>query len=122
MVDDGEITGIIDWETLGWYPDFWELMIATKGSGLSYKWMTELSLVFGQQPHSSSQYERVLFDVFFRQWTSSSFLYAHNILKHHRDIPSRITELLKRFHVLDFNRASFTLRRFAIRIWPLDRS
>lgn len=69
MVDDGEITGIIDWETLGWYPDFWELMMAAKGSSLSSKWKTELSMVFGQQPHFSDQYERVLFDVFFRQWT-----------------------------------------------------
>lgn len=69
MVDDGEITGIIDWDTLGWYPDFWELMMATKGSGLSSKWISELSLAFGQRPHASDHYERVLFDVFFRQWT-----------------------------------------------------
>ncbi|KAF8149944.1 kinase-like domain-containing protein [Crassisporium funariophilum] len=24
MVDGEKITGLVDWETLGWYPDFWE--------------------------------------------------------------------------------------------------
>ena len=24
MVSDGHISGIIDWETAGWYPDYWE--------------------------------------------------------------------------------------------------
>jgi hypothetical protein len=37
-----EITGIVDWECAGWYPDYWEMAIMWKGSRGSYdfpKWM-----------------------------------------------------------------------------------
>jgi aminoglycoside phosphotransferase len=68
MVDGEEITGILDWETLGWYPDFWEFMGATRSSSFSSNWVNELSLVLGRQTGSSRQYASILFDVFFRPW------------------------------------------------------
>ncbi|KAK7462346.1 hypothetical protein VKT23_007947 [Stygiomarasmius scandens] len=30
MLQDGHIVGIIDWDTFGWYPDFWDVMMAVK--------------------------------------------------------------------------------------------
>lgn len=32
MVKDGQVVAILDWETFGWYPDFWEYMILFSGS------------------------------------------------------------------------------------------
>ena len=37
MVQDGHITGIIDWETAGWLPDYWEFTTALRGP----KWHPE---------------------------------------------------------------------------------
>ncbi|KIM46569.1 hypothetical protein M413DRAFT_441655 [Hebeloma cylindrosporum] len=65
MVDNGEITGILDWETLGWYPDFWELMAATRGA--ITPWRNELILALGPECESSQQYPRVLHDIFSRR-------------------------------------------------------
>ncbi|KAF8066990.1 kinase-like domain-containing protein [Lyophyllum atratum] len=67
MVDDGTITGLVDWETLGWYPDFWELMAALRGSSTP-KWCDELSIALGPESDLSLQYTSVLYDVFFRLW------------------------------------------------------
>lgn len=33
MVDQGRITGVIDWETAGWFPDYWEYANMMKPSG-----------------------------------------------------------------------------------------
>ncbi|KAH9922961.1 uncharacterized protein B0H18DRAFT_1182825 [Fomitopsis serialis] len=35
MVKDGHITGIIDWEAAGWYPEYWEFTTMLKGLRLS---------------------------------------------------------------------------------------
>lgn len=31
MIRDGRIVAIIDWESAGWYPEFWEYVFAMRG-------------------------------------------------------------------------------------------
>ncbi|GLB42414.1 hypothetical protein LshimejAT787_1104290 [Lyophyllum shimeji] len=69
MVDGDLITGLVDWETLGWYPDFWELMAATRSSGKNMDiWIDELSTQLGPLSEVEDQYVSVLHDVAFRFW------------------------------------------------------
>ncbi|KAF8950807.1 kinase-like domain-containing protein, partial [Flammula alnicola] len=47
LVEDGKIVAIIDWDTFGWYPDFWELLSVWRAGGVSKKWRGALEGVFG---------------------------------------------------------------------------
>ncbi|EPQ56483.1 kinase-like protein [Gloeophyllum trabeum ATCC 11539] len=38
MIHDGHISGIIDWEYAGWFPDYWEYTQILRGSSLSWWW------------------------------------------------------------------------------------
>ncbi|KIM46577.1 hypothetical protein M413DRAFT_441664 [Hebeloma cylindrosporum] len=67
LVDGGEITGVVDWETLGWYPDFWERMAASRVLE-TQQWQDELSIALGPINDLSAQYPAVLGDTFFRPW------------------------------------------------------
>jgi len=67
MVHGLDITGIVDWELFGWYPDFWELMMASRGS-CDDKWLLELDAAMGPEKEISINYRSVLNDVFFRPW------------------------------------------------------
>lgn len=67
MVQGSDITGILDWELFGWYPDFWELMMASRGS-CNDRWQLELEAALGQESEISMNYRSVLGDIFFRQW------------------------------------------------------
>lgn len=42
MVHDDEVTGIIDWETAGWYPGYWEYTSAWHVSPLNEFWRAEV--------------------------------------------------------------------------------
>jgi len=38
LVRGDKITGIIDWETAGWYPSYWEYTTASQVSSMNYFW------------------------------------------------------------------------------------
>lgn len=38
MVDKGKITGFIDWESAGWYPDYWDFTTALRFASEDYWW------------------------------------------------------------------------------------
>ncbi|KAF8153281.1 hypothetical protein B0H34DRAFT_663221 [Crassisporium funariophilum] len=67
VVDDGTITGLVDWETLGWYPDFWELMAALQGC-YTPEWREELSVALGPPSDLSLPYHSVLSNALHRPW------------------------------------------------------
>lgn len=46
LVRGGEITGVLDWETFGWYPDFWDGMIIHDLSA-TYQTKAAIRAVFG---------------------------------------------------------------------------
>ncbi|PYI10663.1 kinase-like protein [Aspergillus sclerotiicarbonarius CBS 121057] len=38
MVHEGRITGFLDWESAGWYPDYWEFTTALRFTPESFRW------------------------------------------------------------------------------------
>lgn len=62
IVKDGKITGIIDWETFGWYPDFWEL-VALLRQAFVRNWDEEVVAALGGCPKIVDQYVTILRDV-----------------------------------------------------------
>ncbi|KAF8893299.1 kinase-like domain-containing protein [Mucidula mucida] len=60
LVKDARIVGIIDWETFGWWPDFWETMSMRRGGRNSPKWRTAIPAVFGSQTEMESTYSSAL--------------------------------------------------------------
>lgn len=51
MASDDEITGIIDWETSGWYPSFWEYTKAKDVNPHTKFWATEIDHFMEPWPH-----------------------------------------------------------------------
>lgn len=72
MVQGSAITGILDWETFGWYPDFWDRMMAMRGAspseGADDRWEREVGAALGVESDISNDYQDVLADIFFREW------------------------------------------------------
>jgi Phosphotransferase enzyme family len=68
MVEGGEITGVLDWETFGWYPEFWEIMAALRAS--KPEWRQAVTDVFGPEMEVASDYRAVLGDVFSPPWAA----------------------------------------------------
>jgi hypothetical protein len=46
LVENGRIVAIVDWETFGWCPEFWEYMSAYRGAW-HRDWMSALRPAFG---------------------------------------------------------------------------
>jgi aminoglycoside phosphotransferase len=44
MIKDGHVVGIVDWDTFGWYPDFWEFMMMERQTAGYEQHMTEAFL------------------------------------------------------------------------------
>lgn len=63
LVRDGQIVGVLDWETFGWYPDFWEYMSAFRGAWL-IQWQNALTTVLGERPQMARDYGLILYLVF----------------------------------------------------------
>lgn len=42
LVREDEIVGIIDWETAGWYPSYWEYTTAWQANPMNYFWRDEI--------------------------------------------------------------------------------
>ncbi|KDQ10968.1 hypothetical protein BOTBODRAFT_136250 [Botryobasidium botryosum FD-172 SS1] len=60
MVKDGKIVSILDWDSLGWYPRFWEMMTIRRGY-MSLEWRDVVDSVFGPYPPIVSAYSECLF-------------------------------------------------------------
>ncbi|CDO68393.1 hypothetical protein BN946_scf184815.g40 [Trametes cinnabarina] len=58
LVKDDRIVAIVDWETLGWYPDFWEIM-GVHNELVSRRLLEARQEVFGEIPLESDVYLRV---------------------------------------------------------------
>lgn len=46
LVHNGKLSGIIDWETAGWYPDYWEHTKAHFATKLQKRWLAAVDRVF----------------------------------------------------------------------------
>jgi aminoglycoside phosphotransferase (APT) family kinase protein len=61
IIRDGQIVAIIDWETFGWYPEFWELVptwnLRWRSSA---KWEAALKKVFGTRSEFCVAYTTIL--------------------------------------------------------------
>ncbi|KAJ8518342.1 hypothetical protein ONZ45_g4560 [Pleurotus djamor] len=55
LVQDGKVIAVLDWETFGWYPDFWEYMAALR-SAWSLSWMNSLEQCFGKIPQTGGRF------------------------------------------------------------------
>jgi aminoglycoside phosphotransferase (APT) family kinase protein len=49
MVEDGKITGIVDWEEAGWYPEYWEYVkFFQRSTGVDGDWRDYADDIFPQ--------------------------------------------------------------------------
>ncbi|KAG6215510.1 hypothetical protein E4U26_008478 [Claviceps purpurea] len=48
MMYNGRLSGIIDWETCGWYPDYWDYTKAHFITKLNRRWLRIVDTVFGK--------------------------------------------------------------------------
>ncbi|KAG6226454.1 hypothetical protein E4U25_008043 [Claviceps purpurea] len=48
MMHNGRLSGIIDWETCGWYPDYWDYTKAHFITKLNRRWLKMVDAVFGK--------------------------------------------------------------------------
>ncbi len=46
LVKDGRISGIVDWENAGWYPEYWEYIKCRWGVRRNQRWLGIVSKVF----------------------------------------------------------------------------
>ena len=63
MINDGHISGIIDWRLAGWYPEYWEYNSATRPGTLRQDWNTILDRAIGR-PHCEVHLGDKLFETF----------------------------------------------------------
>lgn len=43
--EDGHITGLLDWESAGWYPEYFDFTVALRGLPDDYRWHSFLMAV-----------------------------------------------------------------------------
>ncbi|KAL3419882.1 hypothetical protein PVAG01_08381 [Phlyctema vagabunda] len=58
LVKDGRITGIVDWENAGWFPDYWEYTKCHFGVRLSKRWLKMIEVVFKNEYEEELAIER----------------------------------------------------------------
>ncbi|KAF5635703.1 hypothetical protein F25303_8380 [Fusarium sp. NRRL 25303] len=46
LMHNGRISGIVDWENSGWFPDYWEYTKAHYVTKLNRRWLAEVDRVF----------------------------------------------------------------------------
>lgn len=56
IVKDGKIVAIIDWETFGWYPSFWELVGVLRYACMINHWADDITLAVGGLPEIVRDY------------------------------------------------------------------
>lgn len=60
MVYDGHVSGFIDWESAGWYPDYWEFTTALRFCPKDFWWYDFVSELGGSKYLSKMEGERAL--------------------------------------------------------------
>ncbi|KAK0466158.1 kinase-like domain-containing protein [Desarmillaria tabescens] len=60
MVDNGIITAILDWETFGWYPRFWDSLLLRSGAVWSRPWSEVIFFVWGEMVEPERSYSAAL--------------------------------------------------------------
>ncbi|KAF4634077.1 hypothetical protein G7Y89_g4030 [Cudoniella acicularis] len=58
LVKDGKISGIVDWENAGWYPEYWEYTKCHFGVRLSQRWLKMIEAVFENKYEEELEIER----------------------------------------------------------------
>lgn len=58
MVKDGSISGIVDWENAGWYPEYWEFTKCHFGVRFHKRWLKLIGAVFGDKYQEELGIER----------------------------------------------------------------
>ncbi|KAG6104364.1 hypothetical protein E4U13_008404 [Claviceps humidiphila] len=48
MMYNGRLSGIIDWETCGWFPDYWDYTKAHYITKFNRRWLKMVDAVFGK--------------------------------------------------------------------------
>jgi Ser/Thr protein kinase RdoA (MazF antagonist) len=58
--EEGHITGLLDWESAGWYPEFWEYTTALRFVPKDFWWYEFLMKAGAQQYLEESECEKAL--------------------------------------------------------------
>ena len=58
LVKDGRISGIVDWENAGWFPEYWEYTKCHFGVKLSKRWLKMIDSVFENKYEAELGIER----------------------------------------------------------------
>lgn len=58
LVKDGRISGIVDWENAGWFPEYWEYTKCHFGVRISKRWLKMIEEVFENKYESELGIER----------------------------------------------------------------
>lgn len=66
IVDENwDIAGVIDWETVGWYPDFWDPLWFTRAC-IYIDAMQGAATALGQISDAEHEFSRLMYDIDFR--------------------------------------------------------
>ncbi|QKX59961.1 uncharacterized protein TRUGW13939_07103 [Talaromyces rugulosus] len=60
LVQDGHITGFLDWESSGWYPEYWEFTTALKATRKAFWWYDFVIRLGGDAYETELDCERAL--------------------------------------------------------------
>ncbi|KAK0227580.1 kinase-like domain-containing protein [Armillaria fumosa] len=60
MVDQGHITGIVDWEWAGWLPEYWEYTSIIQWTGIRMPWALRLASLPGYKYSEEMEYDLAL--------------------------------------------------------------
>lgn len=63
ILKDGKISGIVDWENAGWYPEYWEYTKCRFGVRFSKRWLKMLEEVFGDKYEQELKIEKVYWEL-----------------------------------------------------------
>lgn len=69
VYDEGHITGFLDWESAGWYPEFWEYTTALRFLSESSWWREFLLKAGADQYLEESECEKALIDLTVDSWS-----------------------------------------------------
>ncbi|KAF2463567.1 kinase-like protein [Lindgomyces ingoldianus] len=68
MVHDGRISGLIDWESAGWYPDYWEFTTALRFCPRDFWWYSFVWKLEGSKYSAEMESERALIPLTVDSW------------------------------------------------------
>ncbi|KAF2759038.1 kinase-like protein [Pseudovirgaria hyperparasitica] len=68
MVHEGRVSGFIDWESAGWYPDYWDYTTAMRYMPEDFWWFKFVSQLGGSKYREEMVYERALLKLTVDSW------------------------------------------------------